>query len=211
MTAKVISLNVVHDRIPDVGGSVGETAIDKRPVSSPKLVTQDGVAGDHRADMVHHGSPNQAVYAYAREDYDWWSKELALELNPGVFGENLTTIGIELTNLEIGSKIKVGSATLQATAPRIPCGTFQRWLKLDHWVKRFTEGGRPGTYFKVIEPGEVAAGNEIVVTERPEHGVTILDYFLVQSGDRDQSRVQSLVNCADLDDASREKFAKFLK
>lgn len=201
---------MVHERVPDVGGSVGETAIDKRPVNSPKLVTENGVAGDHRADMLHHGSPNQAVYAYAQEDYDWWAAQLATELMPGVFGENLTTSGIDLNNLEIGSKVKIGSATLQATAPRIPCGTFQRWLNLDHWVKRFTEGGRPGTYFKVIEPGEVTAEDEFIVSERPAHGVTILDYFKVQSGDRDQNRVQSLVDCPDLDNASREKFAKFL-
>ncbi len=202
---------MVHERIPDVGGSVGETAIDKRPVDTPKFVTENGVAGDHRADMVHHGSPNQAVYAYAKEDYDWWSAELGLELNPGVFGENLTTTGVDLNNLEIGSKVKVGAALLQATAPRIPCGTFQRWLNLEHWVKRFTEGGRPGTYFKVLTPGEVSAGDKLTVTERPSHGVTILDYFKVQSGDRDQNRVQSLVNCLDLDNASREKFTKFLK
>ena len=210
MSAKVISLNVVHERVPDVGGSVGETAIDKRPVNTAKAVTENGVADDHRADMLHHGSPNQAVYAYAKEDYDWWATELSLERKPGVYGENLTTTGIDLNNIEIGSKVKVGSVVLQATAPRIPCGTFQRWLKLDHWVKRFTEGGRPGTYFRVLVPGEVTAGDEFIVTERPAHGVTILDYFKVQSGDRDQNRVQSLVNCSDLDEVSREKFAKFL-
>jgi MOSC domain-containing protein YiiM len=91
MPAHVVSLNVMHAIIPDVGGEVGVTAIDKRPVSDARQVTTAGVAGDQRADKPNHGMPEQAVYAYALEDYQWWEAELGLDISAGKFGENLTT------------------------------------------------------------------------------------------------------------------------
>lgn len=210
MTAKVISLNVVHQVVPDVGGSVGVTSIDKRPVTGSRLVTDSGVTGDQRSDMKHHGSPRQAVYAYAKEDYQWWETELGLALNCGQFGENLTTENINLNNLVIGSQLKIGNAVLRVTAPRIPCGTFQRWMNLDQWVKRFTEANRAGAYFEVVNPGEITAEDTIEIKSSPDHGVTISDYFLVYTGDRDVTRVERCANCPDIDSQTREKFAKFL-
>jgi MOSC domain-containing protein YiiM len=210
MLAKVVSLNVVYDQVPDVGGTVGITSIDKRPVKDAREVTTSGVAGDSRSDMEYHGSPNQAVYAFALEDYDWWSAQLEMALTPGQFGENLTTTGIDLNALIIGTKVKVGSALLQVTTPRIPCGTFQRWMNLDQWVKRFTQGGRPGTYLRVLENGLVKASDEFEIIEVPNHDVTILDYFKVHTGDRDQERVNRCVNCSDIELEARDKFAKFL-
>ncbi len=99
MSAKVVSLNVVNSEIPDVGGSVGFTSIDKRPVVGSRQVTPAGVAGDKRSDLKHHGSPMQAVYAYAKEDYAWWQEQLGFELTPGQFGENLTTENIDLNEI----------------------------------------------------------------------------------------------------------------
>jgi MOSC domain-containing protein YiiM len=107
--AQVQSLNVVFAEIPDVGGSVGRTSIDKRPVGDRRSVTSDGVFGDQRSDMKHHGASTQAVYAYAQEDYDWWSAELGRDFNAGVFGENLTTSNIDLNALVVGTKIRIGS------------------------------------------------------------------------------------------------------
>lgn len=210
MSAKVISLNVVHDVIPDVGGTVGITAIDKRPVTGHRQVTTAGISGDQRSDLKHHGSPTQAVYAYAKEDYAWWQKELGFNLSFGQFGENLTTENFDLTNLVIGTKIKIGDTQLRATAPRIPCGTFARWMNLDQWVKRFTDGERVGSYFEVLASGEISAGDEIEVISAPDHAVTVLDYFRVHTGDRDQVRVEKCVNCVDILPEVREKFSKFI-
>lgn len=207
---QVISLNVVFAEVTDEGGSVGVTAIDKRPVNETRTVTTDGVAGDHRSDMKHHGSTDQAVYAYAQEDYDFWAGKLGRELTPGQFGENLTTIGIDLNNAVIGTKVKIGTALLQVSAPRIPCATFGRWLNEEQWVKRFTDQGRPGTYLRVLESGELSSGDEIEIVETPSHGVTILDHFLVHTGDRDAQRISDLVNCPNVSVEAREKFEKFL-
>ena len=210
MSARVASLNVLFAEIPDVGGTVGVTSIDKRPISETRLVTTNGVAGDKRSDLKHHGSPDQAVYAYAQEDYSWWSEQLKQTLSPGQFGENITTTGIDLNNLVIGSVIKCGGAKLRVTKPRIPCSTFSRWMQQDQWVKRFSDEGRVGTYLAVLEPGEITTGDEFVVESVPDHGVTILDYFQVHTGDRDFNRVTKCANCPDIDSDTREKFSKFI-
>lgn len=211
MTARVISLNVVFAEVPDEGGTMPFTSIDKRPVEDSRFVTSDGVAGDKRSDMKHHGSPDQAVYAYSSEDYGWWSVELDQKLTAGQFGENLTTAGIDLNNLVIGSVFTVGSARLRATKPRIPCATFGRWMQQDQWVKRFTAENRIGAYFEVLDAGEITAGDEFELESTPDHGVTILDYFKVHTGDRDPERVKKCSQCPDIALETREKFSKFLE
>lgn len=208
---KLTSVNVVFAEIPDVGGSVGVTSIDKRPVSGSVTVTTEGMSGDQRSDMEFHGSTDQAVYAFAAEDYDWWREQIDVPLHPGIFGENLTTLDVPVTNAVIGTIWQIGSATLQVTSPRIPCGTFTRWMNIEQWVKKFTQGGRPGAYLRVVTDGSFSVDDEIVVTHVPTHGVTISDVFAVMSGDRDQARVGAVVACDDVPAATREKVAKFLK
>lgn len=198
MSAQVISLNVMHAIIPDVGGEVGVTAIDKRPVSDSREVTTAGVAADKRADIPNHGMPEQAVYAYAIEDYQWWEAELGVSISTGKFGENLTTVGIDVTNAVIGQTWRIGTTLLQVTGPRIPCGTFARWMDIDKWVKRFMAEGMPGTYFQVLEPGTITAGDEIEIVATPEHGVTVSDVFQLVAGDRDADRLARVIACPDL-------------
>ena len=210
-SAKVLSLNVVHAVIPDVGGSVGITSIDKRSVSDSRQVTTAGVAGDQRSDIPNHGMPEQAVYAYAREDYEWWEAELDKEIPAGKFGENLTTVGIDVTNAVIGQTWRIGSTLLQVTGPRIPCGTFARFMEEDKWVKRFTVEGMPGTYFQVLEAGEIAEGNEITIESTPEHGVTVSDVFQLVSGDRDPERIARVLSCPELPEEMRTQVQGYNK
>jgi len=209
--AKVISLNVVNAVIPDVGGEVGVTSIDKRSVSDSREVTTAGVAGDQRSDIPNHGMPEQAVYAYAREDYEWWEAELARELPAGKFGENLTTVGIDVTNAVIGQTWRIGSTLLQVTGPRIPCGTFARFMDEDKWVKRFMQEGMPGTYFQVLESGEISAGDEIVIESTPDHGVTVSDVFQLVAGDRDSDRITRVLSCPELPEEMRTQVAGYNK
>jgi MOSC domain-containing protein YiiM len=118
------------------------------------------------------------VYAYAREDLDVWEAELARPLPGGVFGENLTTEGVDVSGALIGERWRVGpEVILQVCCPRIPCGTFQGWLARAGWIKRFTEAARPGAYLRVIEPGQIRAGDPVVITRRPDHDVTIAVVF----------------------------------
>lgn len=202
---RVLSLNVVHADVPDVGGSVGVTAIDKRPVADRRGVTSAGVAGDHRCDVTHHGHTDHAVYAYAREDLDWWQVQLGVTLVDGAFGENLTTAGVAWDTIEVGTTVRIGTAVLQVSSPRIPCGTFGRWLGQEQWVRRFNEAGRHGSYLRVLQPGELAAGDAIEVLSRPGHGVSVVDVAWVYTGDRDPDRLARVAACVDADQKTRDK------
>lgn len=201
----------MHAIIPDVGGEVGVTAIDKQPVSDARQVTTAGVAGDQRADIPNHGMPEQAVYAYALEDYQWWEAELGIDISAGKFGENLTTTEIDVTNAVIGQTWRIGTTLLQVTGPRIPCGTFARWMDIDKWVKRFMAEGMPGTYFQVLEAGAITAGDEIEIVTTPEHGVTVCDVFQLVAGDRDADRLARVIACPDLPEAMRTQVSGYLK
>jgi MOSC domain-containing protein YiiM len=164
------------------------TAIDKRPVEGRVAVKANGLEGDERADVHAHGHPGQAVYAYAREDYDWWKREIGRDLRNGRFGENLTTSGVDLAETPLGERWRIGTALLEVTGPRVPCGTFRDWMGEPGWVKRFTAAARTGAYFRVIEPGELGTGDEIEVVHRPSDSVTVGESFSAYHGDRDLMR-----------------------
>lgn len=182
---RVLSVNVGRPR-PNPWKPVALTGIDKRPVSGPVMVTAPGpkgtgavgLAGDRAYDARNHGGPDQAVYAYAREDLDLWQAELGTPLPSGVFGENLTTEGLNVNGALIGERWRIGQRVLlEACCPRIPCGTFQGWLAQAGWIKRFTAAARPGAYLRVIEPGQVQAGDPVVIEHRPGHDVTLAVTF----------------------------------
>ncbi|GAA4699775.1 MOSC domain-containing protein [Streptomyces youssoufiensis] len=170
------------------------TGIDKRPVTGPvavsapgpKGVGASGLAGDAVCDTRHHGGDDQAVYAYAREDLDGWEGELGRALPSGVFGENLTTSGLDVNGALIGERWRVGrSLLLEVTSPRTPCRTFAGFLGEHRWVKRFTRAGLPGAYLRVIEPGEISAGDPIEIAYRPEHEVSVAFLFRAHAGEPD--------------------------
>jgi len=134
-----------------------------------------GLVGDTIGNHKLHGGDDQAVYAYAREDLDAWEVQLQQKLANGIFGENLTTSGIDVTGARIGERWRIGTdgLVLEVSAPRTPCRTFQAFLNLNHWIKTFVHAGKPGAYFRVISPGAVRAGDAIAIDHRPDHDVTI--------------------------------------
>jgi MOSC domain-containing protein YiiM len=186
--ASIVSVNRGREADLVIGGKPGRSAINKRPVTGPVDVFKLGLAGDECADKVDHGGVDQALYAYAREDLDWWTERLGYELQSGRFGENITTAGIDLSAALIGETWQLGSTVVQVTTPRIPCVTFQSWLDEPHWVKRFAAAGRPGAYLRVVTEGAVRAGDELRVLSRPEPAVTIAESMLAFYGDRDIMR-----------------------
>ena len=170
------------------------SGIDKIPTADPVLVSApgpkpvggSGLDGDSLCDTKNHGGDDQAVYAYAREDLDWWETELGTPLRSGMFGENLTTLGLDVTGALIGERWRIGrDVILQVTCPRIPCGTFRAWMDRPGWVKRFTQRAVSGAYLKVVTPGAVRVNDGIVVAERPDHDVTIGMLFRALTTDRD--------------------------
>ena len=179
--AQVLSINLGRP-VATTASSARRTGIGKRPVPGPVSITApgprgvggSGLAGDTVCDLRHHGGDDQAVYAYAREDLEHYEAELGRELAPGLFGENLTTAGIDLGAAVLGETWSLGTdLVLQVSLPRIPCRTFAATIGERGWIRRFTATGRSGTYLRVVHPGEVSAGDTITVTHRPPHGVTV--------------------------------------
>ncbi|WP_042405242.1 MOSC domain-containing protein [Streptacidiphilus carbonis] len=178
---ELLSVNVGRPR-PNPWKGLDDTGIDKRPVDGPVAVTAPGpkgtgavgLAGDRVYDVKHHGGDDQAVYAYAREDLDSWEAELDRDLPGGAFGENLTTLGVDVNGALIGERWRIGPRlVLEVSCPRIPCQTFQGWLEREGWIKRFTQAAVPGAYLRVIEPGEIRAGDRVEIQQRPDHDVSI--------------------------------------
>jgi len=191
--ARVISVNRGHEAELVIGGKPARSAIDKRPVASPVTIGPLGLDGDECVDKQNHGGLEQAVYAYAREDLDWWTEQLGRELSNGMFGENLTTAGIDISAALVGETWRIGAVVVQVTAPRIPCVTFKSWLDEPHWVKRFAAAERPGAYLRVLTPGTVEAGAELTVVSTPGEPVTVAESMRAFYGDRDIMRRLLLV------------------
>jgi MOSC domain-containing protein YiiM len=191
--ARVVSVNIGRGRDADWAGRLKRTAIDKRPIPGPVAVGRLGLAGDEQIDKPDHGGYEQALYAYAREDLDWWVERLGRELASGSFGENITTSGVDVTGALIGEVWLLGSAVVQVTSPRIPCAVFAGWLDERQWVKRFADAGRTGAYLRVLEEGQVSAGDPVAVIARPGTAVTIAESVRAYYGDADLMRQLLLV------------------
>jgi MOSC domain-containing protein YiiM len=202
---RVLTVNVVEELIPGPK-KTGLTAIDKRPQSRRVPVGVLGLEGDRVCDTENHGGVDQALYAYAREDSAWWAEQLGREIPAGLFGENLSTERLDITNALIGEVWRLGDEVeVMVRAPRIPCITFQHRMQLPHWVKRFHQEGRPGAYLKVLKTGTLGAGDPIEVVSRPDHEVTIGVMFAAQDSAKMQGMLDSGVDLVDelRDDARR--------
>ena len=205
--AQVISVNVGKVREAAWAG-LGRTAMDKQPVRGVVPVTRLGLEGDQVGDTKYHGGIDQAVYAFAREDLDWWEAELGQEIRDGQFAENLTTRGIDVNEAEVGERWRIGTATFELAMVRIPCNDFKSWQQLSGydgtgWVRRFAQQARPGPYLRVIQEGEIQAGDDLEVVHQPGHGVTISTMFRALTIER-----RLLPELAKVDNLAREARAK---
>jgi MOSC domain-containing protein YiiM len=179
------AVNVGEIREASYRGRTIKTAIWKFPVAGTHAIRGVTLGKDVQADPRYHGGTHKAVYAYAGEDTDWWQDELDRELEPGMFGENLTTRGIDVTGARVGELWRVGTAVLRVVQPRTPC--FKLGLRFGdaRFPRRFGKAHRPGAYLQIIEEGEVTAGDELRVLERPDHDVTMSLVHRALLGDRE--------------------------
>jgi MOSC domain-containing protein YiiM len=167
-----------------------ETGIFKEPVDGPVQVTRLNVAGDRQADLNVHGGPYKAVYAYASEHYTYWRKQLPeAALSWGNFGENLTTEGLRDDAIWIGDTLRVGSALVQVTQPRMPCYKLALRFGREDMIKLFLAGRRQGFYFSVLQEGEVAAGSQIELVARDPQGISPRDIVALYLGEQRDRQV----------------------
>ncbi|MEU6928664.1 MOSC domain-containing protein [Streptomyces sp. NPDC046374] len=192
---ELLSVNVGRPKTVDyTSAPSGRTGIDKRPVDGPVRVAApapggaSGVAGDTVCDLRFHGGADRAVHAFAREDMESWERELGRPLPPGSFGENLTTRGLDVNGALIGERWRIGpDLVLEVTGGRIPCRTFAGFVQETAWVRRLNQSpAGPGALLRVIEPGDIRAGDPITVIHRPTHPITIARLHHAATTDRSQ-------------------------
>jgi MOSC domain-containing protein YiiM len=174
-TGRLLSVNVGLPKVVDTGQRQVETAIWKHPVQGRVKVRGVNLDGDRQADLSVHGGPDKAVYAYAIEETRLWESELGRQLGAGAFGENLTTEGVDVSGAVLGERWRVGTTLLEVVQPRLPC--FKLGLRMGDptFLRRFAQASRPGAYLKIIEEGDLGAGDAIEVDlgGRPDHGVSV--------------------------------------
>jgi MOSC domain-containing protein YiiM len=182
----VLSVNVGGVRKFEYRGRPAQSAIWKSPVSGRVAARGVNLDGDQQADREAHGGFDKAVYAYAVEDQRWWEREIGRPLSYGEFGENLNTERVEVNDALVGERWQIGSAVFEVSEPRIPCWRFGVRMNDETFPRRFSKAMRPGTYLRIVVEGEVGAGDEIRVVERPDHDLTIRDVFRIYMRDRDE-------------------------
>lgn len=173
----LLSVNVAQPRAHDVAGKPRSTGIFKAPVFGAVRASRLGLEGDFVGDTKHHGGPDQALYLYSAGDYDWWAEELGEVMEPGTFGENLTLSTFGDSEVRIGDRYRIGNVLLEITAPRIPCGTLAARMSDLQFVKKFREARRPGCYVRVLEEGELRAGDAVERLPTSDDAPTVLDLF----------------------------------
>jgi MOSC domain-containing protein YiiM len=184
---EVVAVNVGRVHVLTDGRRSFSSAIGKRAIEGAVSLRGIGLAGDDIADRNNHGGPDRAIYAYATEDYAWWSSELGRDLRYGLFGENLATRGIDVSGALVGERWRVGETELRVTSPRIPCFKLAHAVGDSDFVKRFAAADRPGAYLAVEREGAIAAGDRIEILERPARGLSLARFVHIYFTERDRA------------------------
>jgi MOSC domain-containing protein YiiM len=206
---KVLSVNVGGVREFEYNGRPARSAIWKSPVVGRIPGRGVNLAGDDQADREAHGGPDKALYAYAIEDTHWWEQQIGRALAYGEFGENLSTEGIDVNDALVGERWQIGTMVLEVSEPRVPCWRLGVRMNDKLFPRRFVEALRPGAYLRIVVEGDVGAGDEIRVVERPNHDLTIRDVLRIYI--RDRAEVERLMGVPQMSGSWRRWAADLLQ
>lgn len=203
---RIESINIAVPTSMEVGGKTITTGIHKQPASGPVGVTALGLAGDAICNSKVHGGPDQAVYLYRTEDYDWWAAELGRDMPAGLFGENLTVSGLAGPGLNVGDQLHFGDVKLEVTAPRIPCNTLAARMQDRKFGKRFMQAERPGIYFRVLAEGDLSRGDTATLVAWEGAVLSTVTFFRDFHSDLSVAEMQFYLSLP-IDARSREDLA----
>lgn len=198
MPRRLESVNVSLPRSVQLGDRVLMTGIFKKPVEGRIPLSSTNLRGDGQADRKVHGGPEKAVYAYALEDTHWWSELFGASLEPGAFGENLSTTGLDVSGALIGEQWAIGSTLLEVCQPRLPCVKLGLRFGDPRFLSMFATAGRPGAYLRVLIEGQLGAGDAIEVVHSPGHGITCA--LVAQVVLRERERAAEVLAAPELSD-----------
>jgi MOSC domain-containing protein YiiM len=211
---KIVSLNIGLPREVVWHGRRVTTAIYKSAVGGRVPLQRLNLHGDGQADLSVHGGESKAVYCYPYEHYAWWADQLGSELPMGMFGENLTTEGLDEDSVHIGDQFSIGTALVTVTQPRLPCYKLGIRFQSDAMVRRFLDSGRTGFYLAVQQEGTLAAEDDIAVLARDPHHVSVGDitrlYVKKAYGADDRAMVRNALEIAVLPDSWKAHFRQRL-
>src|SRR5579871_3947964 len=174
--ARLLSVNVGLPRDITWQGRTVHTAIWKEPVAGRRMVRRLNIDGDGQGDLAGHGGEHRAVFVYQIESYRYWQSELGrTDFTHGQFGENFTVEGLADNEVCIGDRYRVGSALFEVTQPRVTCYRVGIRMNEPQMAALLVSHDRPGFYFRVLEEGDVEAGDEIVRVTRGVESVTVAE------------------------------------
>jgi MOSC domain-containing protein YiiM len=206
---QIESVNVGKARQFEGPNFKGRTGIFKLPVEGPVTIGPLGLTGDDIINGKHHGGPDQAVYAYRSEDYEWWTETLAEPVTAGTFGENLTLRGLPEADIAIGTRLVFDQVILEVSAPRIPCNILAQRMGSAGFAKRFVRAERPGIYCRVIEPGQLRSGEAFRVDASTASTVTIVEVLRADSRKLSRAELERFL-AAPIDTRTRAKWERTL-
>jgi MOSC domain-containing protein YiiM len=182
MHGELVSVNIGVSRQVEYNGRQVMTGIFKTPTDEPQQVTGVHIGNDVQADTNAHGGYDKAIYAYASEDYEWWASELARDAEPGLFGENLTTRGIDVSGANVGDRWSIGSTVLEVSEPRVPCFKLGIRTGVKRIQQSFSSANRPGAYLRIVEPGELTVGDAITVDPTTQPTISVAEMAAIYHG-----------------------------
>ncbi|HDY90833.1 MAG TPA: MOSC domain-containing protein [Pseudoalteromonas sp.] len=175
---KIISTNISKIKTLIHNGKEVKTGIFKTPTNEPVVIEKLNIIGDEQADLVNHGGVDKAVYAFSHNHYEYWQKALENEnLSSGVFGENFTISDLDESNIHIGDHIRIGTALLEVSQPRVPCFKLAIALNNKNSLKLFTQHYCTGVYFRVLEQGVAKTGDSVVIEKKASHDISVKKLF----------------------------------
>lgn len=191
---KVLSLNIAAPRLVEFNGQTSATGIFKEPVAGRRRVTKLTIEGDHQVDRRLHGGFNKAVYAYPSEHYPGWEEFLSAKFGPGQFGENLTVEGLLEESVHLGDQFRIGTALFEVTQPRVPCFKLAIKIRMPAFPKWFLKNGKLGFYLRVLEEGEMGAGDTIEPVHLDDEKISIRELWQLAYGDAfDPARIEQIL------------------
>ncbi|WP_024607626.1 MOSC domain-containing protein [Pseudoalteromonas sp. TAB23] len=175
---KIISTNISKIKTLIHNGKEVKTGIFKTPTNEPVVIEKLNIIGDEQADLVNHGGVDKAVYAFSHNHYEYWQKTLENEnLSSGIFGENFTISDLNEANIHIGDHIRIGTALLEVSQPRVPCFKLAIALNNKNSLKLFTQHYCTGVYFRVLEQGVAKTGDSVVIEKKASHDISVKKLF----------------------------------
>jgi MOSC domain-containing protein YiiM len=206
---QIESVNVGQAKQFDGPNFKGRTGIFKTPAAGPVRVGELGLEGDDIIHKQHHGGPDQAVYLYRQEDYDWWSDTLGQTVAAGTFGENLTLSGLPDADMAVGTRLCFDQVILEVSAPRIPCNILAQRMGSPKFAKQFVQAERPGLYCRVLQTGLISASETFSIDATKASDVTIVEVFRADSRKLERKELERLL-AAPIDIRTRSKWEQAL-